>query len=329
MSRYKQTSTTYKASRCLYNVKILLFLICMLIKPEYKAMAAVPKEFPLIYQETYLQLLDHWPSANMFYRKNETVIKSVWPLLIEGQKAQSVPHLFFSSPWGNLKSIKKLVPEVLTELNQNGISELEFWQAPLFYPDQEELKVYFESIGLEAQKTEPAHFINIDQQMLEDKIHISEVRRIGKCAEVGIKIERLNQEKMEAAFAHIDRWKEERAHQNTFDFDKIKERVVANPEAFYLYGGYLKNRPVAYGFFMHICNGILHYFLSATDPEWDSHSPITQLLSTAYLKGKLSGFQCIDMGSSMLSGKPNLGLINFKERMGAQRSEKIRWRLKL
>jgi hypothetical protein len=286
------------------------------------------KLFPLPYQAAFLETL---ALENLQCIKHLSGGEPVcfWPYIQLPGKVQSPSHLFFSNPWGQLDHLASFLTRQLNHLKSQGIGSIQFYQAPLFYPFQHEFREVYLQLGFQELSSEPIHYIPIDHEMLEDKIHISEVRRIAKCAEEGMRTQRIGLVDLPAAFAVIEQWKNERGHQSSTNELLIQQQASLFPESFHLYCTSLRGKPAAYGFFIQLCSGIWHYFLSATDPQWDSHSPITQLLSTVYIKAKLRGVHTLDLGPSLLQGEPNLGLINFKERMGGHASQKICWELNL
>ena len=68
---------------------------------------------------------------------------------------------------------------------------------------------------------------------------------------------------------------------------------------------------------------VLYNFLPAHDENYKSLSPVVFLVQGIYNYAFAESLKFIDLGISSLQGKPQAGLIIFKERLGGQPASKL------
>ena len=71
-----------------------------------------------------------------------------------------------------------------------------------------------------------------------------------------------------------------------------------------------------------VSDKILYTFYYAHDKKFNKISPVVQLISGIYEYAQARNFTLIDLGTSMVDGKINRSLIQFKKSIGGKPSDK-------
>jgi lipid II:glycine glycyltransferase (peptidoglycan interpeptide bridge formation enzyme) len=74
---------------------------------------------------------------------------------------------------------------------------------------------------------------------------------------------------------------------------------------------------------VHVNRRVLYNFLPAHDEMYKKFSPVVYLMHGIHHYAQNEKFKLIDLGISSVHGKPQTGLIKFKERLGGKAISKL------
>lgn len=115
----------------------------------------------------------------------------------------------------------------------------------------------------------------------------------------------------------------------TMSLEQLTSHFRKFPKNFQLFSVTLSNIMIAVGVTIKINDNIIYTFYLADDENYIKNSPTTFLLSGIYEYGKQNNYKILDLGIATDKGILNEGLTKFKQRLGAEMSEKKRYYLSI
>jgi lipid II:glycine glycyltransferase (peptidoglycan interpeptide bridge formation enzyme) len=168
------------------------------------------------------------------------------------------------------------------------------------------------------------HHIPVDAQLLHEKMHRMEQKRLRKCRRAGFVFRQEPIAQLPEHFTFLQNCRQEKGWQLSMTLDEIKEMTHAFPQTYRLFSVYDGGRRVAASLSVLIRSDLLYDFYHDSPGEYRSFSPVTLLLQSMYAYCREQGIRLLDMGTS-----PAVSLQQFKAHMGGVGSQKKSYYLRL
>ena len=168
--------------------------------------------------------------------------------------------------------------------------------------------------------------LHVDSRPFLERIDYSNVKRIRKCLRMGFVTEEISTANFADAYDVIRENRERHGYPISMTMAQLAEMVALFPGRLHLFAAYpdpLKSRIVAASVCLALTPTILYVFHWGDTADMGAYSPIALLASRTYEFCQRDGYELLDVGTSTLHSKPNLGLINFKRNLGFSESLKL------
>jgi hypothetical protein len=179
------------------------------------------------------------------------------------------------------------------------------------------------------QIAEVGTVISVDEFALEDKLKSSERYILNRCRKSGFTCKQLTLENLDSVYQFIYGQLTLKGYSLSMSFDDLKKTVDNFPNQFFLFVVMDGDRMAAASVSIQVRSAVLYNFYVAHDPEYNHMSPVVMVVDGLYNFCKKNKFSILDLGTSMLDGKPNVTLLDFKLRLGGVVTEKITFSNKL
>lgn len=271
---------------------------------------------------SYLNQLDSTVKSFFALRKDTKELALAIHFQIEDQHAISLRE----APFGSLEitsstikqDIKDFMQFAIGKLRQINMTNITVKSAPpcYFRSLEDDSELLTEYLGFSHSKVEINHHLEICNQMLTDRMHDMQKRRLQKCMNAGFDCVELPQKNLKEVFEFISKCRVEKSHTLSISLKKLESLTAALPESYLLFGCYDKGQLIAASICVVVNSKILYNFLPASDPLYNKYSPMVMLVSSIYDYCYRNEFEVLDLGTSMLDNQPNVQLIDFKNRIG-------------
>ncbi len=165
--------------------------------------------------------------------------------------------------------------------------------------------------------------IEITDQSFNSGLHKSERKRLRKCRENGLAFEKADLSQLQKIYTFLDACRKEKGYALSMTYPEIQKLVEAFPERIMLTTVVDKNKIVAGNISIRVYQHVLYNFYHDHTSEYDHLSPVVMLNEGLYQFCQENKIKFLDLGTSMIDGKPNQSLFNFKVNLGAKPSKKL------
>lgn len=282
-------------------------------------------------QHVHLQSPTGWRTFAV-KKKNEIVAQ------VRFHIHDGIARASLKSPFGTIQSDKEFPVEILfsflqffeDELKKSDLNIVVLKNPPMLYaPHQLEiLSVSLLNSGYKITNAEIGAVINI-KNSLEEKIDSWEGRKLKQAEESGLAAEQWELGKLEVVYKFIEACRLERGQSLSLSYREVKEVVQIFSDRFLLSVVRDKEKIAAASIGIKINQHILYNFYSGHPKEYDHVSPVVLLIKSLYQYCKATQIDLLDLGTSALEGKPNVGLLDFKLRLGATPTAKYTFQKEL
>lgn len=272
----------------------------------------------LYYHPSYLQL-QGYKSLKVIQQTNYLICFS-----LRDSIAQSLP----SSPFGGIvssataqESFLNFHQHLCRELNSAGIKKIEITQPPFYYKNfcQEN---WLTPAGYEREITEVSHYLLLQGPLLP-RLHHMEKRKLKRKNKFNIEKSRL--EALKEVHDFISTCRHAQGLEVSISYEKLHRLFTTFPGNYEIFALKSGQQLASVVITTIPTPEVVYYFLPATHPHFKGESPMVHLIDYLYREYQSRGFEYLDLGISSIGGKPQDGLIRFKENMGAQRTSRITW----
>lgn len=282
-------------------------------------------------QHVHLQSPTGWRTFAV-KKKNEIVAQ------VRFHIHDGIARASLKSPFGTIQSDKEFPVEILfsfiqffeDELKKNGVNTIVLKNPPVLYaPHQLEiLSVSLLNFGYQITNAEIGAVMKLEGSF-EEKIDSWEARKVSQAEASGLTADQWELGKLETVYNFIHDCRIERGQSLSLSYNEVKEIVHIFPDRFLLSVVRDKEKLAAASIGIKINKHILYNFYSAHPKEYDQVSPVVLLLKSLYQYCKATQIDLLDLGTSALAGKPNVGLLDFKLRLGATPTAKYTFQKEL
>lgn len=164
----------------------------------------------------------------------------------------------------------------------------------------------------------------IDNQPFLSKINDpNRKRHLNKCLQDGFTTQQLDNSFYQQAHSLIVENGNRKGFTFSMSYEQVMQMVYTFPEKFLFFGVFNQNILVASSICVVVNPVILYVFAWGNLDNMQSYSPITLIADHIYEYAQKNNFKIMDIGISTYKGEPNLGLIQFKKKLGCQESLKL------
>lgn len=222
-------------------------------------------------------------------------------------------------------TLEPLMEMVCKKLRSEGATEISVVCPPHGHRPERISNLWktLEKLGFEAHNVEKNHIISVDEDDLSAKMAHNNRKRLKKCERDGFVFAASNSPRR--VYDVIVNNRQSRGYNLSMTWKGMQEMISEFPKNIEFYEA-SNGREIAAGAICLILNpSTLYTLFWGHMPEFDSHSPVAMLANGIYNRCREGGFRLMDLGASPHKQK---GLIRFKERLGAESSEKRTYGIK-
>lgn len=249
---------------------------------------------------------------------------------LEQQTAVSLPR----SPYSGFlvkKSIldySRMIADMLDFSKNKGVQKVIIKQSPrLFVDDYDMLKKALIDNGFLVHQEINHHVVLSDSVQ---SISAMQKRRIKKCQNIGLVYQTESANRLEKVHDFITRCRVQQNLAINITLDRLKRLFEQLPSR-YLIRSIRDDNQGLYAVLIAIKvnRKVVYSYLPAFDRQYRALSPLALLFHEFYQEMRQEGFEFIDLGISSENGKPQDGLIRFKEGMGGVMTYREEFKLDL
>jgi len=239
----------------------------------------------------------------------------------------------YRAPFGSFTISEVVNFEILSEFNafivdyfkNIGIKEIVIKHYPMFYQaNTSELIITAMGLnGFAVITIDIDQYITVSDSPFSSIIHSMELRRLNKCKKAGLVFNEHQNTEAELMFNYIDSFRKTRKIPVNIDLKTLISLIHKFPESYRFYSVSMGKEIIAITIVVQVNNSVLYNFLPAHNELYNNYSPMIFLMNGIYEYAAVNNFRFIDLGISSKDGKPQQGLIKFKERLGGKSTSKL------
>lgn len=288
---------------------------------------------PLYYSQPYLDQLETDVLSFFAIKKSNQEALMVIHFQIVGDQAISLRD----APFGGLhlkNDVEKTIIDqflkfILDAFEPYRLNQLIIKTAPPFCQNNKLDLHYYNKFGFTIAYTDINHHIEISQPGIAGHLSAMQKRRLEKCKKANFRFKKEKNSELEAVYNFIASCRREKAQSLSVSLDELDRLLQTAPDSYSIFCCYDKKQLIAATVCAVVNEGMLYHFLPASDPAYNTYSPMVYLISQIYEYCLKTGIEILDLGTSMLDKEPNDKLIAFKKRMGGIATERPVYSLKL
>lgn len=215
-------------------------------------------------------------------------------------------------------------------LRQSGITELSIRQFPDCYaPGEAALLAYcLDYCGFRRSVTELNYHLDLHNGF-SSHLRESEPARIKAAEKAGFTFHQEEQSSAGEIYELLKLSRESQGYPVTMASAAFNDMFVQFPEQYQIFTLKISAERIAFAIVVKINSGISYCFYLGEKPEYRKHSPVAYLIWKIAEEARKDGVRMLDLGIGTDRGKPNFGLLAFKQNMGAEASLKVSWKKEL
>ncbi|MFY0686965.1 MAG: hypothetical protein JXQ90_07370 [Cyclobacteriaceae bacterium] len=236
------------------------------------------------------------------------------------------------SPFGSIvhagdisfETFKEYMISLLDLLKKQGYKKLTIVHPSSCYTQMVSAN-WLKEMGFSVMHTDDNQHIDLTKPL---SIHSMEKRKLAKLNQTHA-IRKLLPPEYESLHQFIEKCRRQQGLTINIKLDTLLNLVSRLPDLYDAWVSVYKGKWTSAVLVTRVTPTIAYYYLPATDQVYKKHSPMVQLLDhiKSYYQGL--GFITLDLGISSINGKKQEGLFQFKERMGAERTDKYTFEISL
>ena len=167
------------------------------------------------------------------------------------------------------------------------------------------------------------HHITVTQDLLENRMHPMEIRRLNKCRKNNFTFRKEDNEKSQEVYDFLMLCRKEQNLHLSITKEKFDEYLHQFPQDYFMFSVRDKNDLLAATITIRVQRKILYNFLPGSLKKFNQFSPAVMLYTGLYEFCQNHQFEILDLGiSTEKDGKDQESLIEFKQNMGGEKSYK-------
>ncbi len=272
----------------------------------------------IFYDPKYIEIQNH---SNYLKCESEHFICG---FEIKGTTAISLPQGLFGSFMKKHRKVSfddfsDFWIETKTELQAHKVKKVELVHPPEIYQGYIP-EAWLEEVGFSMRYEDINHHIELRNHQL----HEMEIRKLKKIAPLDYRFEPASRNSFGVIYDFLAKCRAEKGLVLNINKFKLGRLFMTFPDKYDLFAGFKGKELACATITLKSAPNVAYYFLPGTLEAFKKDSPMVALLHVIVdqFKGK---YKYLDLGISSVNGKPQDGLIAFKERMGGIRTSKKRY----
>ena len=296
----------------------------------------IPGDGHFLFYKTKYQDLHPTLVYDRFYLLHEPANRIIGQISFEQDNNSriSIAHGTFGSIELNNKTSYSLLSGffkiVIEYFKEKSVQSIVIRHYPDFYdPDNSpNICSALSHIGFHIKTIDINHHLDTQNNSFSDLINKMEKRQLRRCMDKELKFNQGNFSDAERVYERISAFRKAKSIPLTYswqDFKNCLEKMPDHYSVFYVTDNI--QEIIAATLLVRITDKILYYFFPADNPDRKSISPMLFLMNGIYSYAYEHHYQYIDLGVSSANGKPQPGLIQFKENIGGKPSTRLTFEL--
>lgn len=279
-------------------------------------------------QHLKLQSPEGWSTFSILNQRNRTIV-SVVHFNVVGDLARSPER----APYGsfifsdNLDSslLQGFIQYAENQLKLRGVRKIVVKNSAEAYDPlkHEELQSALRNSGFTIEREEITAVIQISKSPIDRILHKSEVKRLRKCNEAGLKFHWVDFDQLERVYNFLFTCREKKGYSLSMTLDQLQQTIALFPERFFLSVVMDKKEMVAANISVRVNQKVLYNFYHDHSEEYDHLSPVVMLNKGLYEFCQAQSISVLDLGTSQEEEEVKQSLFKFKLRLGAVPSRKL------
>jgi len=226
---------------------------------------------------------------------------------------------------------EKFINLVLKDLNERNYKSIKITLPPDIYNienNSHQISILLRNQFI-IKNIEINQFIDLSKYDIKKSVKPKKRQCINNCKRKNIYFRILEYKEYEIAYKIILENRNRKKYKISMSWDALIKTIRLFPDKFLNFGLFDDNKIIAAAICIKVADDLLYVFYWGESDEYEKISPISFLSHKLVEFCKLNKITTIDLGTSSLNSKPNIGLINFKKSIGADsclkyKLEKIR-----
>ena len=285
------------------------------------------------FEPTLFHLPDHlllqresgWHCYYALDGKNDRIIASLF-VNVHGNKGTTAVR----SPYGGIECVTAISAETLYDFIRfidkslaSLVSEVEIKFPPEAYaPRVNTLSFsFFHTLGFRSTNADVSSCLLINGNFTQG-LKKTESQVLNKALQAGHIASMMTGDSLEAVYSFIVHHHNRKGYPVSMTWEQLKQTAVLFPGRYLPFAVHAADKMIAAAIAIRISSDLFSLFYIDHDSEFDKLSPPVLLIAALYDYCTMNRIRLLDLGTSSLPGGPNINLLSFKMRMGAQPSTK-------
>ena len=214
---------------------------------------------------------------------------------------------------------ERFINLVLNDLNERGYESINITLPPDIYDienNSHQLSILLRN-QFSIKNIEINQFIDLPIYDIKKNVKPKKRQSINNCKRKNLSFEILEDKDFEVAYQIILENRNRKKYEISMSWDELKNMIDIFPDKFLNFGIFNDKEIIAAAICIKISDDILYVFYWGESNEYKKLSPISYLSYKITEFCKSNKIKTLDLGTSSLNSKPNIGLMNFKKSIGA------------
>lgn len=250
-------------------------------------------------------------------------VKAEIHFVLDGSHAVSGWHSPFGSlcfdPHLRMELLYAFVEKILQFFSQQPILKVTISSYPGAYawPQSAPLINVLINHGFNMSQAALNYHLPVSQRPFETFLTKMEKRKLVKAREQGWSFQQEGADKLPEIFDFIAHCRRERDYKLYIDLPALERAFETFPMHYQIFALREDKQIVAATVLVRSGKHIWYHFLPATEAAYYKHSPMILLLENIYVFCQQQGMRLLDLGTAEKNKEPQLGTMDFKQRLGA------------
>ncbi|MGC3946292.1 MAG: hypothetical protein QM762_17535 [Chryseolinea sp.] len=285
------------------------------------------------FEPTLFHLPDHlllqresgWSGYYALDGKNGRIVASLFINVHESKGSTAV-----RSPYGGIECSSTISAETLYEFIRfidnsltSLVTEAEIKLPPSAYAPRTNAWAFsfLHAIGFRTTGADLSSCINVDGNFI-GTLRKTESQVLNKALQAGLLASMMTGNSLEDAYSFIADHHRQKGYGISMTWQQLKETASLFPGRYLSFAVHAGDKMIAAAIAIRVSSGVLNLFYIDHDSQFDKLSPPVLLIAALYDYCTMNRIPLLDLGTSSLTEGPNISLLSFKMRMGAQPSVK-------
>lgn len=260
---------------------------------------------------------------------NQLNTAALFNLFVQGQTGYSP----IKAPFGSIEFDDTISLDELNRFIQNitmkglelGLSEIIITSYPNCYEPAKSLILNnaLRSNGFESLWTDVNYHIEVNHEAFIQKIHRGERWKLRKSYKCGFTSSLWEKPDLEKVYSLILESRQRKGFELSLKKEEFFQMFKHMPEKYQVFGVWKGTELAAVSVTVEVSEKILYVFYTADEIGMRKLSPVVMVHETMYNYCEQRGFALLDFGTASKHGNINIGVANFKRRIGGNATNKI------